>query len=200
MNSLYRFIVKPKKDRYDNDINIGDKKLIVNTTIETFQSVSKQAIVVSVPKAYKTNIKVGDEVIVHHNVFRRFYNIKGKEKNSASFFKDNLFFCDIEQIYLYNNGEWNCNLNYCFVKPVLSTDDLSIYNEKPLTGIIKYTNKFLESSGIVPGTLITFTPDSEFEFIIGGERLYCMKSNNIALTHEYKGDEKEHNPSWAQSG
>jgi hypothetical protein len=26
-----------------------------------------------------------------------------------------------------------------------------------------------------------------------------MKSNNIALTHEYKGNEKENNPSWAKS-
>ena len=44
-----------------------------------------------------------------------------------------------------------------------------------------------------------FTPNSEFEFIIEGERLYCMKSNDIALTHEYQGDEKENNPSWAKS-
>ena len=56
-----------------------------------------------------------------------------------------------------------------------------------------------EALGITPGTLITFTPNSEFEFIIDGERLYCMKSNDIALTHEYKGNEKENNPSWAES-
>ena len=53
--------------------------------------------------------------------------------------------------------------------------------------------------GITPGTLITFTPDSEFEFIIEGERLYCMKSNDIALTHEHQGNEEENNPSWAKS-
>ena len=53
--------------------------------------------------------------------------------------------------------------------------------------------------GITPGALITFTPNSEFEFIIEGERLYCMKSNDIALTHEYQGNEEENNPSWAKS-
>jgi len=26
-----------------------------------------------------------------------------------------------------------------------------------------------------------------------------MKSNDIALTHEYQGNEKENNPSWAKS-
>ena len=200
MESLYRFIIKPKGERYDNEKKVGDKSLITNTRIETFQSVSKKAIVIAVPKAYKTEIKVGDEVIIHHNVFRRFYDMKGKEKNSASFFKDDLFFCDIEQIYLYNrNDKWICNLNYCFVHPVASIDEFSTLKEVPLLGIIKYSNKSLEALGITPGTLITFTPNSEFEFIVGDERLYCMKSNDIALTHDDKGDKVKYNPSWAQS-
>ena len=200
MKSLYRFIIQPKGERYDNEKKIGDKNLITNTRIETFQSVSKRATVIALPKAYKTEIKVGDEVIIHHNVFRRFYDMKGKEKNSASFFKDDLFFCDIDQIYLYNkNDNWICNLDYCFVHPVASTDDFSILKEEPLLGILKYGNKSLEALGITPGTLITFTPNSEFEFIVGDERLYCMKSKNIALTHEHQENKIKYNPSWADS-
>ena len=200
MKSIYRFIVKPKGERYDNTVKIGDKELITNTRIETFQSVSKKAIVVVVPEAYKTDIKPGDEVIIHHNVFRRFYDMKGREKNSASFFKDDLFFCDIEQIYLYNkNDKWFSNLNYCFLYPVLATDDFSTFKEQELIGILKYGNSSLEAKGINPGALITFTPNSEFEFIVEGERLYCMKSNDIALTHEYQEDKVKYNPSWAQS-
>jgi hypothetical protein len=91
------------------------------------------------------------------------------------------------------------HLDYCFIKPILNTYDLDNKKEKPNVGIVKYTNNTLEALGIIPGTLITFTPNSEFEFIIDGERLYCMKSNDIALTHEYKGNEKENNPSWAKS-
>ena len=200
MKSIYRFIVKPKGERYDNTVKIGDKELITNTRIETFQSVSKKAIVVVVPEAYKTDIKPGDEVIIHHNVFRRFYDMKGREKNSASFFKDDLFFCDIEQIYLYNkNDKWFSNLNYCFLYPVLATDDFSTFKEQELIGILKYGNSSLEAKGINPGALITFTPNSEFEFIVEGERLYCMKSNDIALTHEHQEDKVKYNPSWAQS-
>ena len=200
MKSIYRFIVKPKGERYDNTVKIGDKELITNTRIETFQSVSKKAIVVVVPEAYKTDIKPGDEVIIHHNVFRRFYDMKGREKNSASFFKDDLFFCEIEQIYLYNkNDKWFSNLNYCFLYPVLATDDFSTFKEQELIGILKYGNSSLKAKGINPGALITFTPNSEFEFIVEGERLYCMKSNDIALTHEYQEDKVKYNPSWAQS-
>ena len=60
-------------------------------------------------------------------------------------------------------------------------------------------DRSLEALGITPGTLITFTPNSEFEFIVGDERLYCMKSNDIALMHDYEEDKVKYNPSWAQS-
>jgi hypothetical protein len=201
MKSIYRFLIKPKKERYNNTIELNGQELIINTRIETFESVSKNAIVEIVPEAFKTKIKPGDEVIVHHNVFRRFYDMKGKEKNSASFFKDDLFFCDIEQIYLYkSNDSWKTNLNYCFVKPLKNDDKMTLEKEKPLKGIVKYSNDKLSSNGIKSGDLITFTPNSEFEFIIEGERLYCMKSNDIAIRHERKGNEEEYNPSWAHCG
>ena len=51
MESLYRFIIKPKGERYDNEKKVGDKSLITNTRIETFQSVSKKAIVIALPEA-----------------------------------------------------------------------------------------------------------------------------------------------------
>ena len=97
---------------------------------------------------------------------------------------------------MYNN---KCNLNYCFVKPILNKSMFKTSKEKEHFGILKYSNKFLEAAGLTPGELVVFTPDSEFEFIIEGEKLYCMKSNDIAVTHEYEGNEKENNPSWAKS-
>ena len=196
MKSLYSFIVKPLNERYDNIKKINDKTLIINTGIENHRFVSKKAVVVSTPAAYTSKIKVGDELYVHHNIFRRWYNMRGKEKNSSTFFKDNLYFVSPEQIYMYNLKP---HLDYCFVKPLKNQNLLENRKEQPNVGIVKYTNNVLEAVGITPGTLITFTPNSEFEFIIEGERLYCMKSNDIALTHEYQGNEEENNPSWAKS-
>jgi len=196
MNSIYHFIVKPLDKRYENTKSVGDKELIINSSIENHIFVSKKAVVVSTPAAYKTKIKIGDEVYIHHNVMRRYYDQKGVEKNSGTYFKDNLYFVTPEQIYMYNG---KAHLNYCFIKPVLNKDYLRNRKEQPNVGIVKYSNSSLESIGITPETLITFTPNSEFEFIINSERLYCMKSNDIALTHEYQGDEKENNPSWAKS-
>ena len=195
MKTLYDFIVKPINKRYNNSKSIEGKDLILNTTIEDHKYVSKKAVVVSTPTAFKTKIKVGDVVYIHHNVFRRYYDIRGNEKNSSKHFKDNMYFCSVDEIYMYNG---KCNLNYCFVKPILNKSNLSVDKEKEYFGILKYSNNSLESLGLKPGELVIFTPNSEFEFIIEGERLYCMKSNDIAVTHEYEGNEEENNPSWAK--
>jgi hypothetical protein len=196
MKSLYSFIVKPLNKRYDNTKKINDKTFIINTSIEDHKFISKKAVVVSTPSAYKTKINIGDEIYVHHNIFRRWYDQKGKERNSSTYFKDDLYFVSPGQIYMYN---LKSHLDYCFIKPLKNQSFLENRKEQPNVGIVKYSNSYLEALGITPETLITFTPNSEFEFIIEGERLYCMKSNDIALTHEYQGNEEENNPSWSKS-
>lgn len=183
MKSLYQFIIKPYDKRYDNVTSVDNKNLIINTSIENHKFVSKKAIVVSTPAAFDTDIRAGDIVYVHHNIFRRYYDMRGKEKNSSTFFKDDLYFCGIDQIYMYN---LKCHLNYCFVQPIKEKSYLTINNEKEHFGILKYSNSSLEAVGLKPGVLVVFTPNSEFEFIVEGERLYCMKSNDIAITHGYE--------------
>ena len=194
MQSLYYFIVKPLNDRYDNTRTVAGTDLIINSGIEDHRFISKKAVVVSTPAAYATKINIGDELYIHHNIFRRWYDQKGNERNSSTHFKDDLYFVSLEQIYMYN---LKTHLDYCFVKPLKNQSVLENRKEQPNVGIVKYSNKPLEALGITPGTLITFTPNSEFEFIIEGERLYCMKSNDIALTHEYQGNEEEVQPNWA---
>ncbi|MCP4163723.1 MAG: hypothetical protein GY760_26995 [Deltaproteobacteria bacterium] len=196
MKSIYDFIITPFEERYDNTRDIDGKELIINTSIEDHTYVNKKAIVLKTPLAYDTPIKPGDIVYVHHNIFRRWYDMKGKERNSARFFKDDMYFCSMDQIYMYNNIS---NIDYCFVSPIVNTSNLTTAKEKEHFGILKYSNSFLEAVGLRPGDLVVFTPNSEFEFIIEGERLYCMKSNDIAVTHEYEGNEKGYKPSWATS-
>ena len=197
MNSLYDYIIEPLGERYNNSKKIKNKTLILNTKIEEFKSVNKKAKVVSVPRAYDLPIKKGDIVYVHHNVFRRFYNMKGSQQNSRSYFKEDLYFCSPDQIFLYNNGSNNSFLNRCFVKPLISNK----LGEKvlPNLGILKYGNKELKSLSINEGDLVSFPSLREWQFNIDGELLYCMKSKDILIKHEYKGDEKEYNPSWAVS-
>jgi len=201
MKSVFSFIVKPIGERYNNKIKIDGKDLIINTKIESFKSVNNLAEVVSIPLAYSTDIKVGDLVIIHHNVFRRFYDIRGKQKNSRAFFMDNLYFCDIDQIYLYKNNDsdrWKSFGDRCFIKPLKNIDHLKLDKEQSLIGILKYGNSSLEALKINEGDLVGYTPFGEFDFIVEGQRLYCMKSNDIVIKYEYKGDETEHDPTWAK--
>ena len=199
MNSLYDFIVRPYNgNRYENSIKVADKELVLNTKIEAFKAVNNIAEVIAVPLAFKTNIKVGDKIIVHHNVFRIFYDIRGKIKNSRSLFKDDTFFVSVDQIYMHGDiGNWKAFGDRCFVMPLKSNDSLTLDKERELIGILKYGNSSLEALKIHPGDLVGYTPYGEFDFIVDDQRLYCMKSNDIVIKYEYQGDEVENNPSWA---
>ena len=108
MKSLYDFIIKPLGERYNNKKQIGNSELILNNKIETWKFINKFAVVVQTPLNIETPIQIGDIVAVHHNIFRRFYDIRGNAKNSRSYFKDNLYFAGIDQIYLYKRNEIFC--------------------------------------------------------------------------------------------
>ena len=193
MKSVYNFVVKPKGERYNNTKKLDGGELILNTEIFNHQYVNREAIVISTPIVGDTDIKAGDTVIVHHNVFRRWHNVKGIEKNSRSYFNENTYLISHDQIFLYKrNDKWIAPKGYCFVKPLKAIDQFNIESEKPLQGIVKY------SDGTVKvGDLVGFRPNSQYEFIVDSERLYRVLSNFITIKYEYQGDEEEYNPSWA---
>ena len=193
MKSVYNFIIKPTKSRYNNTKKIGDKEIIVNTDIFQHQFVSREAQVVSVPTLFKTDINVGDTIIVHHNVFRRYTDIKGIERDSKAYYKDDLYFVFIDQVFAYKKDDkWIPLDDYCFVKPIKPYSMFDANKEQALMGIIKYTNKNLPEVG----SLVGFTPNSEYEFIIDNERLYRVRTKDITIKYEYQGKEEEYNPSW----
>ena len=193
MKSVYNFVVEPIGERYNNVKKIGNSELITNTEVFNHQHVNRLARVVSTPTKLKTNIKPGDTVLVHHNVFRRWHDVKGKERNSKSFFNENTYIISIDQIFLFKSKEkWQAPDGYCFVKPIKAISQFNTEQERPLIGIVKY------SDGVVDiGDLVGFRPSSEYEFVVEGERLYRVLSNFITIKYEYQGDEEEYNPSWA---
>ena len=197
MKSLYNFIIKPNGERYNNKKKIGDKELILNAEIFTYQNVNREAIILEVPVINNTPLQKGDIIIVHHNVFRRWHNQHGIEKNSKSWLKKGTYAIYEDQIFAYKRNSWKSLKGYCFVKPIHSKNKFSNKKEQPLVGIMKYTDKDLPN--IKNGDLVGFTPYSEYEFIIDGERLYRVLTNQISIKYEYQGDEEEYNPSWAQS-
>ena len=196
MKSVYNFVVTPIGERYNNTKKVDGSELILNTEVYNHQYVNRKASVISTPSIGDTDIQAGDDVIVHHNVFRRWHNVKGVEKNSKSYFNESTYFISQDQIFLYKRyWEWKTPKGYCWVKPLKATDQFNIEQEKPLQGIVKYSDGTVNVNDIVG-----FTPNSEYEFVIDGERLYRVFSKFITIKYEYQGDEEEYNPSWAQSG
>ena len=53
--------------------------------------------------------------------------------------------------------------------------------------------------GIKVNDTIGFIPYSEYEFVLNGKRLYRVLTKFITIKYEYKGNQKEYNPRWAQS-
>ena len=193
MKAPFDFVIEPKGERYNNSKKVGDKNLILNTEIFNHQYVNRLATVKAVPTAFKTNINVGDEVIVHHNVFRRWHDVQGKEKNSRSFFNENTYLVKQDQIFLYKSKDkWKACDGYCFVQPIKQRNKLSEEVEEQCIGIVKYTDGKREI-----GELVGFTPFSTYEFVIDGVRLYRVLNKFITIKYEYQGDEEEYNPSWA---
>ena len=195
MKSVYNFVVKPKGERYNNTKKVGDSELILNTEIYNHQYVNREATVIATPIIGDTDIKPGDTIIVHYNVFRRWHNVKGIEKNSRSYFNENTYFINHDQIFLYKRkNKWKVPKGYCFVKPLKAIDQFNIESEKPLQGIVKYSD-----GSVNVGDLIGYRPRTECEFMVDDERLYRVLSNFITIKYEYQGDEEEYNPSWAKS-
>ena len=192
MRSYKDFIVSPIGERYNNSKKVGDKELILNTEIYNHQFVNRLAKVIATPLLFSSPVNVGDEVIVHHNVFRRWHDVKGREKNSRSYWKEDKYLIQEDQIFLYNKKAMP---GFSFVKPLESIDNFNIKRERPLVGVVKYSDGTFNKE-----ELVGFDPVSTYEFVISGERLYRVLNKFITIKYEYKGNEEEYNPSWTQSG
>jgi len=201
MKSPFYFIAKPVNgSRYNNTKEVAGIELIINTSEEEHKFSNRYAEVVELPLDYKGPITVGDILLVHHNVFKFYNDMKGRRKSGKSFFKEDLFFIENDQFYMYkHDGNWYSHDRYCFIKPIVNKSSSSLKKLKQCVGIVKYGNSTLEALKIHKEDLVVFKKNREFEFLINNEVVYCMESNDILLKDERKGNETEYNPSWAKS-
>jgi len=188
MKSLYNYIISTT-DRYDNKVSVDNKELILNTEIteRDYAFVNRIGTVISVPINISTPVKAGDKVIIHHNVFRRWFDVRGKERNSSSYIDEDKYIVSPDQLFAFKQNEkWHCLNMYCFVKPIDNEDIWSTDSEQKLLGELTYTNDYLESLGLACGDVVGFTPDSEYEFNIDDKKLYRILSTDITINYGHK--------------
>lgn len=185
MQSPFFFIVKPVGGkRYSSTKQVGGIDLIISTSEEDHRYSNREAEVIEVPSGYAGPIEKGDILLVHHNVFKFYNDMKGKRKSGRSFFKDDVFLIDPDQFFMYKKaGEWHAYDRYCFVKPVkaVSGKIMNPDTNQPLTGMMAYPNKYLLDRGVNKGDIVCFTPQSEYEFDVDGEVMYRVFDSMITM-------------------
>jgi hypothetical protein len=185
MKSPFYFIVRPLNGkRYDNTKSIAGIDFIVSTSEEDHKFSNRFAKVVELPLGYKGPIEIGDTLLVHHNAFKFYNDVRGRQKSGKSFFRDDIFFIEPDQFFMYKqNGKWNAYDRYCFIKPIAATESYikKPFSEEPLMGVMKYPNEYLIERGINKGDMICFSPDSEYEFTVDEEKLYRMYDHQITI-------------------
>lgn len=182
MQSPESFIVIPKESKYNSGKKFGDIEFETVSGIENAKDVSKSAIVVATPFNYDGEIEIGDEVIIHHNIFRDYYDQKGKMKHSRAFLYDDFYTVIPEELFLYRkNGEWKPNLNFCFVEPI-EEDSISVLDgvHLPYTGTIFLSNTHKVKSPI------GFTPESEYEVWIDDKLYYRMRDVDVCIYDRFE--------------
>jgi hypothetical protein len=198
MDSIFNFLVEPLGDRYNNTVDVDGKELIVNTEIFNHRFVNREAIVKSVPEAFKTDIKVGDIVVLHHNVFRRWHDVRGIERNGAAYVSDNLYTVAMHQIYAYKTSlsdDWKAVPGFCFVQPIKNENIFVNSIENEMVGFLVYADG---KYGLEVGDLVGIGPSSQFEFILDNKLLYRVRTQDISIKYDLKGTERRHNPEWAK--
>jgi hypothetical protein len=194
MKSPFYFVISSKDGkRYDNERN----GIIISTSKEDHLATMREAVVISTPIGYEGPIEEGDMVLVHHNTFRIYYDMRGREKSSWNYFMDDLFFIDDPYAYKKTGGRWKGIGRYVFVSPVENdyTGITTVDAEKPLVGTIKFANEEVLSLGINEGDTVIFEPESEYPFYVDGEKVYRMYTKNITikLNEQDNGLKETHN-------
>jgi hypothetical protein len=185
MRSPFYFIAEPLNERrYNNTKDIVGVEFIVNTSEEDHKFSNRYARVIETPLGYGGPIKPGDILLVHHNVFKFYNDMKGQRKSGKSFFKDNKFFIEPEQFFMYKSGDaWHSYDRYCFVKPIPAIHSYvkKPFTHEPLMAQMIYPNEYLKSKGVESGDMVCFTPESDYEFDVDGEILYRVYDHQITI-------------------
>jgi hypothetical protein len=188
MKSPTDFICEPKDGRrYDNTKKFGDVDFIISSSEEDHKVSNRIAVVHELPSRYEGPIKKGAELIVHHNVFKYYNDIKGNKKSGKSFLRDNLFMLDSYQVFAFKNPgcEWVSLDGYSFVKPVKGQELRPMKAHRgfdDLRGRVAMKSPYLSEKGVKIGDMVFFAPDSEYEFRIDGELMYRVMDQSIFAT------------------
>lgn len=185
--STLNYLIVELDEAYNNEVEVlEDQSLIVNSTIESVAHISRTAKVIEAPDF--VILQQGDEVVVHHNIFRLRNNTKGNLTQSNYHLEGNKYFVPLTEVFMYKrDSDWICLEPYVFIKPIELREEESLLlgvkdeykGREHQKGIIAFNNKQLLDQGVKVGDEIVFSRNSEYEFTIDGELYYKMRTKDI---------------------
>jgi hypothetical protein len=181
------YLIVEQEEAYNNEVELSSgKSLIVNSTIESVDHISRTAKVIEAPDSII--LKRGDQVVVHHNIFRQKNDVKGKTIKSDYHIGDNKYYIPLTEVFLYKrNSDWVAIDPYVFIKPIPLRDEGNLLlgtkkeykGREHQKGKISFINGRLQEQGLKEGDEISFARYSEYEFDIEGELYYKMRTQDI---------------------
>jgi|TARA_R110000787_G_scaffold121173_1_gene232016 hypothetical protein len=186
MRSPTDFIVTPIDGRrYANTKDIGGVELIISSSDEDADAANRFGEVIALPIGYTGPIEIGHTLLVHHNVFKFYNDMKGEQRSGRSYFRDDLFFIDDMQYYMYNDGDaWHTVDKYSFLSPIENKRDGLLYmasEEMPLMGKMEYPSEFMLGSGVCVGDTVLYQPELNSTFYLGEQKLYRLMDAHITV-------------------
>ena len=176
------YIIVEANVLYDNVEN----GIIINDSIENVNNINRIATVISAPKY--TVLQEGDEILIHHNIFRKKYTAMGTQVNSSFWIEGNMYYVPLNEVFMIRrDSEWEALNPFCFIKPIPHKQDAVGFNlmdnlhkgNLEHRGIVIYSNNDLEALGVNKGDEVIFSKYSEHEFLIDNETCYKMMTSDI---------------------
>lgn len=190
MRAPTSFIVKPfEGKRYSNTMSLGGVDFIVSSSQEDHIVTNRYAEVVSCPNNYNGPVSPGDLLIVHHNVFRVYFDMRGRDRNGRSFLNEGTFLIDDDQWFGYGReGDWKAKEGFTFVRPVPVVSDVykNVASVEPLMGEVVFS-----SDNYKNGDIISYIPESDYQFTVDGELMYRLYNSAITIKWNTKKLEKK---------
>ena len=208
------FVQREKNTK--DEVEVGGKKLFIDTSWYEYDHVIQYAIVKYVPKRissyFKTDMELlpGDKVYCHHFI--------ADEKNIIEIYDEKLSRMNYGMLYArVRDGKVHMLADWVLVEIVKDKEEELKTNsgiwlktqeeKKEQIGKVKYVNSKSIDDGFKPGDTVMFIKDADYEMEVEGEKLYRMRNQDIlakvdeeslpeAIDHKYKENHQEDLPSF----
>lgn len=189
------FLIKIESE-YENEVMLGDTKIILTSVFEDPFQLLKTAQVIAVPSVHNgIDANVGDHIFFSHLILKNSFDYNNNVAPNDFLIDpiEKIYRVPARLVYAYTSGDdFFVPEPFFICKPILVEDevlDSGIFipgnnEEIKQLGELVYMNQSMKDEGYEKGDKIIFSKDSEYEMKVFGERMYRMRQEWILAKYE----------------